>query len=1011
MSYIYISTILSTMEVTVSLIFILLVNLFFRKEFERNYNKIFTVAVWTLVLNTIIIRIINQSSRFIELELVINNIVLIINLHLIIYGILKFYKKKRHMSLLYGSIFIIIFYITDYIFMLAPVLFNIIINVYIGLLYMSVGILLGVYIKKKYTIDYLIIYAIILCGLNRCGFIALNDSVIYMTPNYFIGISLRIIAIICVLIKCIYFIISDLSAKENEYRVEKERMNFIIENQTDVIFEINKEGIFTFVNPACSKVLGYNKDNIIGKNFCDFFNIQQFEDILRNHNPQNTSIEVVWKKNDLTESHLNIKLTRILSIDKTFIGAVGIINDNTQQKFELQILSNSKEFYQGIYSNNYLAMLLIDYDTKCIIDANTAACSFYGYCHEDIVGLSMTQINTLPPEKTREKMREALERGQLHFLAQHRIAGGELKDVEVFSGPIKIGEKIILYSIIHDKSDEMKVKKALEYSRSKFNQLFDNANDAIFINKVENGRFSRFIEVNAMASSMFGYSREELLLLSPYDLDGDNDSLYSLIEEINLLIHTKNLITERTVITKQGIKIPSEISFHLSIIDNEELLIITVRDISERKASMKEMKKLSEALEQSASVVVITDAKGNIRYVNRKFTEVTEYDKKEVIGKNVRMLKSGIHNDDYYKKLWQEIVSGKEWRGEFCNRKKSGNTYWASASISGIKDEFGIIEHFVCIQEDITYKKSIEMKLEEKNNELSCAIGELKKTQMQMVQQEKLAGIGQLAAGVAHEINNPLGFVISNHETLRKYVNRLKEALETYKRFKCDVPCRDMESMLRKNMYIDEMEKKLNINFVVSDLEELFNDSSEGLERVNEIVKSLRSFSRIDQIDEFGEYDINQGIETTLIMARNEIKYCAEVQKKLENTHVINASGGQINQVLLNILINAVYAIKEKRDGTKGIIKITTYNDGDFVYCTIEDNGKGIPREKISDIFNPFYTTKPVGEGTGLGLSIAYDIIVNKHNGNITVESEPQVSTKFIIKLPINNDCSINSDK
>lgn len=291
----------------------------------------------------------------------------------------------------------------------------------------------------------------------------------------------------------------------------------------------------------------------------------------------------------------------------------------------------------------------------------------------------------------------------------------------------------------------------------------------------------------------------------------------------------------------------------------------------------------------------------------------------------------------------------------------------------------------------------------EVEEKLQSTLTKLKYAQAQLIQQEKLAAIGQLAAGVAHEINNPLGFVMSNFETLQNYAQKYKKILTLY---------RDCVKCYKKNnssenddiiVAIENMERKEHIEFIIDDLDELINDSMEGLTRVSKIVQGLKRFSRNIKPNTFEEYDLNKGIMDTLLIARNEIKYNANVETYLADIPNIKAIAGEINQVILNLLINASHAIKAKKVDN-GLIKITTYSDSEFVYCKIKDTGIGISEENKMKIFEPFFTTKPMGEGTGLGLSIAYDIIANQHHGDILFESEEGQGTEFVLKIPIYYD-------
>jgi signal transduction histidine kinase len=273
--------------------------------------------------------------------------------------------------------------------------------------------------------------------------------------------------------------------------------------------------------------------------------------------------------------------------------------------------------------------------------------------------------------------------------------------------------------------------------------------------------------------------------------------------------------------------------------------------------------------------------------------------------------------------------------------------------------------------------------------------------QSQIVQNEKLASIGQLAAGVAHEMNTPVGFVASNFQTLESYVKKFRTLMEMYEDIVKQIEISDKLQLLKKAEAIAQAYQTMKMDFILKDIQGLFSESREGLERVTDIIQNLRDFSRIDQAENIGEYNINDGINATLSVARNEIKYDAEVKTEFSEVPTIFCNSGQINQVLLNIILNAVQAIKSEGDEKKGIITIKTYAVDNNVFCQISDNGPGIAPETIKKIFDPFFTTKPVGKGTGLGLSISYDIIVNKHNGKILVDSTAGKGATFTIILPI----------
>lgn len=275
------------------------------------------------------------------------------------------------------------------------------------------------------------------------------------------------------------------------------------------------------------------------------------------------------------------------------------------------------------------------------------------------------------------------------------------------------------------------------------------------------------------------------------------------------------------------------------------------------------------------------------------------------------------------------------------------------------------------------------------------------KVQEQLILQEKLAGIGQLTAGIAHEINNCLGFVCSNFETSQRYFASYHEMIQEYQNFIAYLSETEAEEYRTRIEKIKELEGKSNLTFISKDMGELSNDMEDGFSRIKEIVAGLRAFSRVGEDEKSEEYDLNQGMKDALMAVKNEIKHHLQIAAQLGSIPAIEAKGGEINQVLLNLILNAADAVKAKNLNGLGWIKITTECAGDFVLFQIEDNGVGIEEKDQGKIFDLFYTTKPMGKGTGLGLSVVYDIVVNKHKGDIAVSSKPGNGTKFTVRLPI----------
>lgn len=280
----------------------------------------------------------------------------------------------------------------------------------------------------------------------------------------------------------------------------------------------------------------------------------------------------------------------------------------------------------------------------------------------------------------------------------------------------------------------------------------------------------------------------------------------------------------------------------------------------------------------------------------------------------------------------------------------------------------------------------------QRNQELADANQEIKETQAKLLQSEKMASVGMLAAGVAHEINNPLGYVLSNIRTLEGYIGTYEQLLTQYEALLSDT---DAQSRERKKQAIERFVQEQDIPYIREDLTELVKDSVEGAERVREIVQGLKDFSHVDQSPEFKPYDLNECIRASLKMAQNQLKYHCKILTDFAELPQTYCEPGQINQVILNLLVNAGQAI----DG-QGAIKVTSRFDGSNIEIRVTDTGKGIEQKDIEKLFDPFYTTKPVGEGTGLGLAVSYGI-VKDHKGEILVQSKPGKGTCFTLIFPL----------
>lgn len=407
--------------------------------------------------------------------------------------------------------------------------------------------------------------------------------------------------------------------------------------------------------------------------------------------------------------------------------------------------------------------------------------------------------------------------------------------------------------------------------------------------------------------------------------------------------------------------------------------------------------RLQYLLDNSPAIIYSAVPTGDfkITFVSDNLRGVLGYEPEEVLNDQDFWF-NHIHPDDQYAvliRLPKLLSSGHQETHDYRFRHQEGHYLWMHDTMRVVRDDEGLPVEVLGSLLDMTESKQLEETLKKEKEEQGVLIKELEETRDQLLQSEKMAAIGQLAAGVAHEINNPIGYVNSNLGTMQHYIAQLIELIELYQVTE-DVLKQQHPELLR---LIQSVRERIDLEFCKQDTYELIKESLEGIDRVKNIVKDLKDFSHVDE-SEWQRVDLHAGLESTLNIINNEIKYKAEVLREYGTLPAVECIASQINQVFMNLLVNAAHAIEER-----GVITIRTGHHENRVWVEVTDNGKGIPEEKIKRIFEPFFTTKPVGVGTGLGLSLSYKII-QKHNGDIEVTSKEGEGSSFKIWLPIDHD-------
>ena len=416
-------------------------------------------------------------------------------------------------------------------------------------------------------------------------------------------------------------------------------------------------------------------------------------------------------------------------------------------------------------------------------------------------------------------------------------------------------------------------------------------------------------------------------------------------------------------------------------------------------------------MRQMVDILIVVNPDATVRFINQTAIDALQYSIEDVDGMPVGKL-----FDDGQLHLFtliNKLVTDGELRNKGMNlMSKDGSRIPVVLNGSLIRNEDNKIDAVVLIARDMRdiyqlitelsqLNEDLEERVKNRTDELRVArdaseeaLKKLQQTQAQLVQNDKMASVGQLSAGIAHEINNPTGFVLSNLKTLEEYINDIRCLITEYDTLlqRCVGISDEDVSCIVKN--IEKFKEKIDVVFLLHDIAQIFKETQDGMRRISKIVRDMKEFSHAGS-DKPEYTDVNKGLESTLNIVWNEIKYKAEVKTLYGDIPHVMCYPQQLNQVFMNILVNAAHAIEGR-----GVITLRTFSENGNVVIEISDTGKGISPEHLSRIFEPFFTTKPVGMGTGLGLSVAYAII-KKHNGEITVDSKVGAGTRFQVCIPV----------
>jgi two-component system NtrC family sensor kinase len=781
----------------------------------------------------------------------------------------------------------------------------------------------------------------------------------------------------------------------------------LLESTAQPFVAVDLELRFSMVNPAFADMTGYPAEELVGMPLVEItperWRTSNLAALERLHA---TGRAVRYEKEYRRKDGSLVPIEAVVDVDRDDSGQIrgyfSFVTDISERKQAEIALRESEEQFRRLYDEAPFGYHEIDTEGR-IVSINKAECEMLGYRREEMLGHPIVDFVAEDQRgaslaAVREKLRGERPLVPIERTYDSRDGRKLIVSIEERHKLDEHGRIVGIRSTMQDITARKQAEAALVASERRARALFDGIEDIVFVHDLE----GRILDANPAACRRLGYAREEFLKLRTSDLD-DPEFAAGFSQRLQSQIEKRHFAFEGRHRTRDGRSIPVDISTSMIQLGDQKAVLAVCRDITERKALEETRRQFAEAesrnaraieaknrdllesearyrrlTEGSHDAVVVANSEGKITLFNPAAERTFGYSADDVLGHPLTVLMPealrALHDRGFerYRKTRVPRVVGHT--VELSGRRKDGEEFPLELSLSAVETD-GELQFIGSIRDQTERQRMRAM----------------------LVQSEKLASIGLLSAGVAHEINNPLAYVGNNLAVLERDFKGVLAMMQCYDQGHDRLREAD-PGLLRK---IEELSEDLDWPYVRDNLQRMLTRTREGVQRVANIVQNLRGLARTSP-PKMEPVLIPELIAPALEMIQGRLKRRGvEVVQSHSAPRRVSCVGPQISQVVLNLLVNAIQAIEATDREQGGRIELKTGVEGDYYVVEIADDGAGIDRDSLPRLFDPFFTTKPVGEGTGLGLSISHGIVTG-HGGRIDVESAPGRGTRFRVLLPLN---------